>query len=680
MASFTELDQKCVNTIRLLAADTVQKANSGHPGAPMGMAPMAHALFSRVLNIDPKDAQWINRDRFVLSNGHASSLLYSMLHLCNCGVSLEEMQTFRQIGSRLAGHPESHDLPGVEVTTGPLGNGISSAVGLAIAEKHMAATFNKADAEIFNHNVYVFCGDGCLQEGVASEACSLAGTLGLDNLIVLYDDNKITIDGPTSLSFQEDVAKRFEAYGWEVHTVPNGDSDLAGILKAIEAAKARKNNKPQMLKVATTIGFGAKLQGTAKVHGSPLGDEDIERLKAAWGFGKEKFFVPAEVSTFYKDEVNKRQEAARQAWNAKFEAYKTKYPSEFATLDKYFIKGEIPSDLIAQLPQYKPTDKPEATRKSSEIVMAKIGELLPTVIGGSADLVGSTLAQIKNSSYMKSGDFTGRNIPFGIREHAMCAIGNGIAAFCKGMVPYVSTFFVFGPYALGAIRLAALSHLRVIHIFTHDSIGVGEDGPTHQPIETLTQFRALPNMYVFRPCDGRETVGAYAAALNATGTPSVLALSRQNLPQLENSSAEKVAQGAYTVYEAGTIAAGKAVILIATGSEVSLAIDAAKKLQDKVGVRVVSAPCLELFRAQPVPYKASLLPAGIPVVSVEAGATFAWNEFSHAQIGIDSFGVSAPASAVYAHFKLTPEHVADRVSQITTFYSGKVPHDLINKP
>ncbi|KAH7826823.1 transketolase [Monocercomonoides exilis] len=714
MEQFSDIDKLAVSTIRLLCADIVQKPKSGHPGAPMGMAPMAHTLFSRVLKFDPHDPAWINRDRFVLSNGHASSLIYSMLHLCQYGITEDELQTFRSYGSRLAGHPESLHVPGVEVTTGPLGNGISAAVGLAIAEKHLAATYNKPNYDIFNSNVFVFCGDGCLQEGVASEACSLAGTLGLDNLIVLYDDNGITIDGPTTISFSEDVKKRFEAYGWDVQSVENGDSDMQSILQAIERAKSNScgcsssssatpstnscGGKPHLIAVHTTIGFGAKLQGTSKVHGSPLGEEDIERLKGEWGFDpKKKYFIPEEVKKFYSEKVVPRAQSAKKEWDALFAKYCEEYKAEGEALQQLFIKGDLPAGWRDALPKYKPESeggKPEATRKSSELVMAALAEKVPQIVGGSADLLGSTLASVKGSPIMKKGDFSGRNIAFGIREHAMCAIGNGIASFCKGYIPFVSTFLVFAPYAFGAIRLSALSHLRVLFVFTHDSIGVGEDGPTHQPIETLTQLRALPNLLVMRPADGKETAGAYATAVRQDGRSTVFALSRQNLPQLEGSKEEEgVEKGAYVVYQSGTQPAadaqapfdGQSITILSTGSEVHLSIEAAKLLASSVkSVRVVSVPCMELFREQPATYRASILgcTCNAPcsselVMSVEAGLTNCWCEFSHCQMGINTFGVSCPEKHVYNHFHLTPEGIRDRAMVELKLHQGKFLETLV---
>jgi len=657
---------RCVNTIRTLAADTVQKANSGHPGAPMGCAPIAFLLWSQIMKYNPKNPHWINRDRFVLSNGHACALQYVMLHLSGYDVSLDDLKSFRQLGSKTPGHPENTHTPGVEVATGPLGQGISNAVGFAIAQSHLAATFNVPDLPpIIDNYTFVICGDGCLQEGISSEASSLAGHLGLGKLIVLYDDNHITIDGDTDLSFTEDVLARYAGYGWHTQYVADGDNDFEGLLAAVEAAKA-VSDRPSIIKVKTTIGFGSKKQGTEAVHGAPLGAEDVALVNAKLGFDPAvTFAVPEEVSAFFAG-IAAKGAAAEAEWAANFAAYAAAQPEKAAEFERR-IAGVLPPAALSVFPHVKPTDKADATRNWSGKVLNALAPLLPEIIGGSADLAPSNKTELKCSGdYQKATPF-GRYLRFGVREHAMAAICNGLAAY-GGLIPYCATFLNFISYASGAVRLSALSKFRVLYIMTHDSIGLGEDGPTHQPVETLAALRAMPNMLVFRPADGNEVNGAYQCALSYSGGPSVLALSRQNVPNLETSSAEAVKLGAYPAFESapGTPAD---LIIVSTGSEVGIAIAAAKKIAGK-SVRVVSMPCAELYDAQPIEYKKSVFPDGTPVLSVEASVSFGWERYSHAHVGVDDFGRSAPYEAVYEYFGITPDGVAAKAAKLLEFYSA----------
>ncbi|CCK68384.1 transketolase TKL1 KNAG_0A07310 [Huiozyma naganishii CBS 8797] len=668
--SFGEIDKLAVSTARLLSVDQVCKANSGHPGAPLGLAPAAHVLFSQ-MKMNPKNPNWVNRDRFVLSNGHACALLYSMLHLTGYDFSIEDLKNFRQLDSRTPGHPE-RELPGVEVTTGPLGQGICNAVGLAIAQANFAATYNKPGFEISDNYTYSFCGDGCLQEGVSSEASSLAGHLKLGNLILIYDDNRITIDGKTSLSFTEDVAKRYEAYGWEVITVENGNEDLAGIAAAIAKAKQNKE-QPTMIKLHTTIGFGSLNANTSGVHGSPLKPEDLKQLRQKFGFNPDKSFqVPQEVYDFYQKKVLQPGVEANKKWDQLLKAYEQKYPELGADLARR-LAGQLPQDWAAKLPTYTPADSAFATRKLSEIVFQHIYDELPEMIGGSADLTPSNLTRWKEAVDFQPpstglGDFKGRYLRYGIREHGMGAIMNGIAAFGANYKPYGGAFMNFLGYAAGAIRVSALAEENVIWVATHDSIGVGEDGPTHQPIETLSHFRAMPNLHVFRPADGNEVSAAYKVAFESTGTPSVIALTRQNLPQLEGSSIEKAVKGGYVLQEC----ADADITLAATGSEVSLSVEAAKLLAAKgIKARIVSLPDFLTFDKQPQEYRLSVLPDRIPVLSVEVLSTSGWGKYAHQSFGLDRFGASGPAPLVFKKFGFTPEGVATRAEKTVEFYKGQ---------
>ncbi|KAI8075818.1 transketolase [Gilbertella persicaria] len=668
------IDQRAINTVRCLAADVVKGANSGHPGAPMGCAPIAHVLFNKFMTYNPKNPKFINRDRFVLSNGHACALQYIMLHIAGYDVSIEDLKQFRQLDSKTPGHPEVNDTPGIEVTTGPLGQGISNAVGLAAAEAHLAATFNKPGYEIFNNYTYCLLGDGCLQEGVSAEAISLAGHWKLGKLIALYDDNAITIDGSTEVSFTEDVLKRFESYGWHTIIVGDGDSDIASIQKAIEEAQS-VTDKPTLIKVKTTIGYGSLNQGEEKVHGAPLSDDDIKQVKEKFGFSpEEKYVVPQEVYDVYAAHAAEGAKA-EEAWNALFAKYKAEFPQEAAEVERRF-SGKLPEGWEAALPRFTPADAPVATRKLSEGVLTALSDVLPELLGGSADLTGSNLTRWKKAVDFQHpstnlGDYTGRYFRYGVREHGMFAIMNGLNAY-GGNIPYGGTFLNFLTYGWGAARLSALSHFRVIYVMTHDSIGLGEDGPTHQPIETLVLTRATPNMLTFRPADGNEVSGTYLVALENQHRPSVIALSRQNLPQLQGSSVEAVRRGGYVLQDAENAK----LILVATGSEVSLAVDAAKELAAQgIPTRVVSMPCTEIYDEQPEEYKKSVLSPGIPTISIEALGVTGWERYSHAQVGMRTFGASAPIKQLYNKFGITVEATIAKAKSVLAYYekAGYVP-------
>lgn len=676
--AYGEIDKLAVSTIRLLSVDQVCKANSGHPGAPLGMAPAAHVVWTQ-LRANPKNPDWIARDRFVLSNGHACALLYSMLHISGYDFSIDDLKGFRQLNSRCPGHPE-FELPGVEVTTGPLGQGISNAVGMAIAEKNFAATYNKPGFTLSDSYVYAFLGDGCLQEGVSSEACSLGGHLKLGNLIAIYDDNKITIDGKTEVSFDEDVCKRYEAYGWEVLHVENGNEDLEAIAAAINMAKQSKD-KPTLIKMTTTIGYGSLQAGSHSVHGSPLKEDDLKQLRKKFGFDPEKsFVVPQEIYDLYQAKLGKPGAKANQEWDALFAKYQQKYPEQGAELARR-LSGELPEGWCSKLPTYTPADSAVATRKLSEIVFEKIHAELPELIGGSADLTPSNLTRWAEAvdfqpPSSKLGDYSGRYIRYGIREHGMAAIMNGISAFGANYKAYGGTFLNFVSYAAGAVRLSALSGHPVIYVATHDSIGVGEDGPTHQPIETLAHFRAMPNLHVWRPADGNETSAAYKIALESKHTPSIIALSRQNLPQLEGSSVQKAMKGGYVLKEAKNAD----ITLVGTGSEVSLAVDTAKVLASKgINARVVSLPDFLAFDQQPLDYRLSVLADGAPILSVEVLSTRSWGKYAHESLGIDSFGASGKAADVYKRFGFTPDAVASEAEKVVAYYKGQNVKSPLNK-
>ena len=658
VAAPVSVDTLCVNSIRFLAIDAINKSNSGHPGLPMGAAPMAYALWDRVLKHNPKNPHWFNRDRFVLSAGHGCMLLYALLHLSGYdSVTIEDIQQFRQWGSRTPGHPETFETAGVEVTTGPLGQGIANAVGLAIAEAHLAAKFNKADVKLVDHYTYVIMGDGCHQEGISSEAASLAGHLGLGKLIALYDDNHITIDGNTNVSFTEDVLKRYEAYGWHVQHVADGNTDVDGIAKAIKAAKA-VTDRPSMIKVTTTIGYGSPNKAnTAGVHGAALGAEEAALTRQAldWSYGP--FEVPQESYDQWRQAVT-RGAAAETEWNAALVTYRAKYPAEAAQFERQ-LRGELPQGWDANLASFTADDKGLATRQHSYNALNAIGPNLPELIGGSADLTHSNLTDIKGEKGFQKGAEANRYLHFGVREHAMAAILNGLAYHGSGLVPYGGTFLVFAGYMIGAIRLSALSELGVIYVLTHDSIGLGEDGPTHQPVETLANLRAIPNLLVIRPGDGNETSGAYQVAITNRKRPTVLALSRQAMANQANSTAAAVAKGGYVLEDSnGT----PELILIGSGTELELCTKAATELRAAgKKVRVVSMPCVELFDEQDAAYRESVLPAAVRKrLVVEASSSFGWHKYSGFDgdtVSIDRFGASAPGPVCLEKFGFTVENV-----------------------
>ncbi|NCY25648.1 MAG: transketolase, partial [Alphaproteobacteria bacterium] len=658
LAAPASVETLCVNSIRFLAVDAINKSNSGHPGLPMGCAPMAYALWDRILSHNPKNPQWFNRDRFVLSAGHGCMLLYALLHLSGYdSVTIEDIKQFRQWGSHTPGHPETFETAGVEVTTGPLGAGISSAVGLAIAEAHLAAKYNKPDAKLVDHYTYVIMGDGCNQEGVASEACSLAGHLGLGKLIALYDDNHITIDGNTNVSFTEDVLKRYEAYGWHVQHVADGNTDVDGIARAIEAAKA-VTDRPSLIKVTTTIGYGSpNKSNTAGVHGAALGAEEAALTRQALDWPYAEFEVPQAAYDHWRQAVE-RGAAAEASWNETLAAYRANYPSEAAQFERQ-LRGELPQGWDANLPAYTAADKGLATRMHSYNCLNAIAPNLPELIGGSADLTHSNLTDIKGEKGFQKGLEANRYLHFGVREHAMASILNGLAYHGSGLVPYGGTFGVFAGYMVGAMRLSALSELGVIYVLTHDSIGLGEDGPTHQPIETLASLRAMPNMLVMRPGDGNETSGAYLVAVANRKRPTVLFLSRQAMANQANSSAAAVAKGGYILEDStGT----PELILIGTGTELELCTKAAAQLRaEGKNVRVVSIPCVELFEEQDAAYRESVLPAACRKrVVVEASSSFGWHKytgFDGATISIDRFGASAPGPICLEKFGFTVDNV-----------------------
>jgi len=648
-----EIDRLSINTIRILSAEAVQKADSGHPGLPLGAAPMAYTLWSRHLKHNPKNPRWVDRDRFVLSAGHGSMLLYSLLHIFGYDVTIEDIKNFRQTGSRTPGHPEYGHLPGVETTTGPLGQGVANAVGMAMAEAHLAAMFNREGFNIVDHYTYVLSGDGCLMEGVSAEACSLAGTQKLGKLILLYDSNRITIEGETDFAFTEDVGKRFEAYGWQVLEVKDGNEDTGRISSAIEAAKNEKD-KPSIIIIHTDIGYGCPaVQGKASCHGSPLGGKNIELLKETLGWGyKESFYVPDEVKAAAAQR-QKEYARAEEKWNDMFKRYREKYPDMALLWDKCF--GGADESVLNDPSLYK-FDKGMATRASSGIVLNRLAEKLPGLFGGSADLGPSNKSVLNGKAWFSPEHREGQNIHFGVREFAMAAIGNGIALH-GGLIPYVATFFVFTDYLKNAVRLSALMKLPVIYIMTHDSIGVGEDGPTHQPIEQLACMRATPNTHMWRPADSKETAAAYISALRATA-PTVIALSRQDLPLYEETG-EGALKGAYVLKDFG---GSPKVILIGTGSEVELCMGAAKKLSEEgIPVRVVSMPCMDIFERQSEEYKQSVLPDSVDRrVTVEAGASLGWAKYAGPKgeiIAIDDFGASGPAEQLFEAYGFTVDNV-----------------------
>ena len=650
------------NTLRFLSVEAIKKANSGHPGLPMGAAPMALALFANMKH-NPKNPAWPNRDRFVLSAGHGSALLYSMLHVFGYDVSVEDLQNFRQANSKTAGHPEYGHTPGVEITTGPLGQGIANAVGFAWAETHMAAKFNKPGAKLVDHYTYAICGDGCLQEGVAYEAVSLAGTLGLGKLVLLYDSNNITIEGSTDISFTEDVGKRFEACNWHVQKVEDGN-DMAAITKAIEAAKA-VTDQPSLIEIKTIIGFGAPNQGTAAVHGSPLNNDAIAAAKAALGWQhSQEFHVPEEVAAAV---INWQAQAAKweEEWHTLAAAYKQNHAQAWAEWELW--QSGKPSIDLDDWPEFWQYEGNLATRQSSEVVLNKLSTVMPNLFGGSADLAPSNLSTMKNRTSYSKDNPAGSNLHFGIREHAMTAIANAFAAY-GGLRPYVAGFFVFSDYMKPAMRLAALMNLHVIYIMTHDSIGVGEDGPTHQPVEHLAALRSIPNFAVYRPCDTNETAAAWAMAVKRTG-PTALVLTRQALPLLAETG-KGAYNGAYILKEDINPATGKPdILLMASGSEVELIYNAQPALKAAgIHARVISVPCMEVFDALPQAEKEKVMPHDVKKrLAVEASSSFGWHKYTGldgAVIGIDTFGASAPAGELFKSYGLTVDAVVQKAKAL----------------
>ncbi|MDR2751597.1 MAG: transketolase [Clostridiales bacterium] len=654
------IDELAVNSIRFLCAEAVQKAKSGHPGLPLGAAPAAYTLWSKFLKFNPANPDWPDRDRFILSAGHGSTLVYSLLHLFGFGLSVEDLQNFRQWGSLTPGHPEYGHTRGVEVTTGPLGQGIANAVGFAWAESYLGAKFNKPDVKLVDHYTYVLCGDGCLMEGISAEAASLAGTLGLSKLILLYDSNNITIEGDTGIAFRESVQDRFKAYGWHVQLVEDG-TDMASIASAIEAAKL--SNEPSLIEIKTIIGTGApNKQGKSSAHGEPLGVDEIVAAKKnlEWDY-PESFYVPAEV----KEHIVKtlKEKALEEAkWNGLLKEYKEKYPEEYAEWNSW-IGMKLPIELLCAKGFWE-SEGNLATRISSEQVLNKAAAIVPNLIGGSADLAPSTKTIMKGRGDYSKENPQGANLHFGIREHAMTAIANGMALH-GGLRPYVAGFFVFSDYMKPAMRLSALMKLPVIYIMTHDSIGVGEDGPTHQPVEHLAALRSIPGFTVARPCDTHETAAAWYLALTRKG-PTALVLTRQNLPLLKESGKDAL-RGAYIVKDSEKEIPD--VILIATGSEVQLAYNAVDILKGKgIDARAVSALSLEVFEEQPAEYKEKVLPSSVRArVAIEAGSSFGWHKyvgFDGDVISVDTFGASAPADRLFKEFGFTVENVVAKAEAV----------------
>lgn len=656
----SNIDTKCVNAIRVLAADAIQKAKSGHPGLPLGSAPMAYELWANHMNHNPKDTKWANRDRFILSGGHGSAMLYSLLHFFGYGLTMDDMKQFRQLGSLTPGHPEYGHTVGVEATTGPLGAGMGMAVGMAMAETHLASMFNRPGYPVVDHYTFALGGDGCMMEGISSEAFSLAGTLGLSKLIVLYDSNKISIEGNTDIAFTEDVQARMRAFGFQTITVEDGN-DLEAIGKAIEEAKSDKEH-PSFITVRTQIGYGCPAkQGKASAHGEPLGEENVKALKEnlGWPEPDKSFNIPEDVYAHYAEKAKKGEEA-EAAWNKMFAEYCEKFPEDKARWDKYHTAVDAEA-LYNNDAFWAKEEKAVATRALSGKKINFLKDILPNLIGGSADLAPSNKTHMDGESDFSKTNYAGRNLHFGVRELAMAAIENGLMLH-GGLRAYVATFFVFSDYMKPMMRLAALMHLPTTYVLTHDSIGVGEDGPTHEPIEQLAMLRSLPNFNVFRPADATETAAGWYLAVTSTKTPTALVLTRQNLPQLPGSSKEAL-KGAYVVSEAKD-PANMAGILIGTGSEVSLAIEAQEELgKSGIDVRVVSMPCMDLFEQQSEEYKESILPKDVRArVAVEALSSFGWGRYvglDGATVCMESFGASAPANLLFEKFGFTKQHVVE---------------------
>ena len=657
---FNKDDFKAVNAIRTLSIAQIEKANSGHPGLPMGASPMAYALFNKVLKANPQNPTFFDRDRFVLSAGHGSAMLYSLLHLSGYDISIADLKDFRQIGSITPGHPEVGMTPGVEVTTGPLGQGIAQAVGLAAAEKHLAGLYNKDDIKIIDHYTYALCGDGDLMEGVSYEAMSFAGHVGLDKLIILYDSNDICLDGDLSTSFSESVKDRVLAQNWAYERVEDGE-DLDKILEAIE--KAKTNNKPTLIEIKTIIGIGSKNQGTNKVHGAPIGAEDFEAVKKFYEWDAEDFVISDVIYQTFKDGIIARGQKANEEWDALLKEYEEKYPEDYKEL-MAGINRELPENFMDQVKKYSHEDKALATRASGGEILQDLAKVSRNIWGGSADLFSSNKTNIVDDKAFGKDSPEGRNVWYGVREFAMAAIGNGIIAH-GGTFHHVSTFFVFTDYLKAAVRLSALSHLPLSYVMTHDSVAVGEDGPTHEPIDQLAMLRAIPNTLVLRPADANEARLSWKIALESKDKPVVIALTRQNVPNLkETEELESLDRGAYIVKDAEN----PELIMIATGSEVALALDSAKVLADEgKKVRVVSMPSMELFRAQDPSYKEEILPSDVRNrVSIEMGSSFGWGEFTGLDglnIAIDRFGISGPGGDVAKELGFNTENIVEKIKQ-----------------
>jgi transketolase len=662
----SDLPQQCINSVRVITIDAVQKANSGHPGMPMGMAPTGYLLYTKYMRHNPKNPKWFGRDRFVLSCGHGSMFLYSILHLCGYDVSLDDIKRFRQLESKTPGHPENTLTPGVETTTGPLGQGISNAVGMAIAAKHIEARFERDNSGLFSHRIFGICSDGDLMEGISHEASSIAGHIGLGNLIFLYDDNHVTIDGHTELSFSEDIIRRFDAYGWHTEVVADAN-DLNALSAAIDRGIAEKN-RPTLIRCRSIIGYGSpNREGTSKIHSNPLGPEELKLTKEFYGWPLEPaFYVPDEALAYWRQSIERGAEAEKD-WNARFEKYAAKYPEEAAEFRR-IVAGELPAGWDSDLPVFTPKDS-LATRQSASKAEAAITSKVWNLFGGSADLNESTFTDVEGGGDIERGNYSGRNLHFGIREHGMSGILNGMALH-GGIIPYGSSFMVFTDYARPSIRLAALMGLHVVFVFTHDSIGVGEDGPTHEPIEHLAALRAIPNLIVIRPGDANESVEAWRTIMKHKSGPILLALSRQKVPTLDRTNmapASELRRGAYVLAE--TKGKTPDIILIGTGSELSLVVEAKAELEKQGrAVRVVSMPCMELFEAEDQSYRDSVLPPAITRrLAVEAAVPMSWYRWVGPAgdiMGMTSYGRSAPSADVMKFFGFTVDNVVKRALKL----------------
>jgi transketolase len=666
----TDLDATCVNTLRFLSVDQVEKAKSGHPGLPLGASPMAYVLWDRFLRHNPANPDWPNRDRFVLSAGHGSAMLYSLLHLTGYNLPMAELQRFRQWGSQTPGHPEYRCAPGVEATTGPLGQGFAMGVGMAIAERHLAALFNTPETPLVDHRTYAIVSDGDLMEGVACEAASLAGHLKLGKLIYLYDDNHITLEGPTSWTFTEDVSERFAAYGWQTLRVEDG-GDLGAIDAAVRAAQS-ETTRPSLISVRTHIGFGSPVQDTREAHGEPLGPENTRKTKEKLGWPTEPPFLIPEDALAHFREALVRGARWENEWIAMRETLRRSDPARVQAFSDQLV-GTLPAGWDANLPSFRPADGPVATRDASQKAIDALAARLPALLGGAADLSPSTKTVIANAEDFSGSDWAGRNFHFGVREHGMVGVLNGMALH-GGLIPYGGTFFTFSDYARGSIRLAALQQTHIVLVLTHDSVGMGEDGPTHQPIEQLASMRAIPHFTLIRPADANETSAAWRLAVGHPG-PTALVLTRQKIPVLDPAQfpiAAGVPRGGYVLSESA--GGPPQVVIAATGSEVAVALDAQKALGERgVRARVVSLPCWSIFDAQSEEYRRSVLPAGIPTVSVEAAVTFGWSRYvgrGGASIGVDRFGASAPGPVVLRELGITSEHVVQEAQRLLTAAAG----------